>query len=60
MNVIRHRIEVYHQETEPLFEFYPNDIIAEIDALLSPQGVHKQIMNAVKPLRTLINPTPAS
>jgi adenylate kinase len=38
-DVIRRRFEVYRQETKPVLAFYPRELIAEIDALGTPDEV---------------------
>jgi adenylate kinase len=38
-NVIRRRFDVYRRETKPVLEYYPRDLIAEIDALGTPDEV---------------------
>ncbi len=38
-SVIRRRFEVYRQETKPVLDFYPRELIAEIDALRTPDEV---------------------
>jgi adenylate kinase len=37
--VIRRRFEVYRHETKPVLDYYPSDLIVEIDALGSPDEV---------------------
>jgi adenylate kinase len=43
--VIRRRLEVYRQETKPVLDFYPGELIAEIDALGTPDEVTAAIQN---------------
>ncbi len=38
-DVIRRRLEVYRQETKPVLDFYPRELIAQIDALGTPDEV---------------------
>ncbi len=38
-DVIRRRFDVYRQETKPVLDYYPRELIAEIDALGTPDEV---------------------
>ena len=49
--VIRHRFEVYHQETLPVLEFYPKSIVADIDAMGSPAQVFQRVLEVVVPVQ---------
>ncbi|MHC4994512.1 MAG: adenylate kinase family protein, partial [Planctomycetota bacterium] len=49
--VIRHRWDVYRQETAPILEYYPDDMIAEVDALKSPAEVLQQVLEIVVPIQ---------
>jgi adenylate kinase len=40
--VIRKRLEVYHQQTKPLIEYYKNKIV-EIDATDNPENIYNKI-----------------
>jgi adenylate kinase len=51
-SVIRHRWEVYQQETAPVLAHYSKDLIAEIDALVSPAEVLRQILEVVIPIQS--------
>ena len=42
--VIRNRFEVYEAETRPVLDFYPSDIIREINALGSPASVLQHVL----------------
>ncbi len=44
--VIRKRLEVYHQQTKPLIDYY-KDKILEIDATDEPENVYKKIINVI-------------
>lgn len=44
--VIRKRLEVYHQQTKPLVDYYKNKIL-EIDATDEPENVYKKIINVI-------------
>ncbi|MEO1007439.1 MAG: nucleoside monophosphate kinase [Planctomycetota bacterium] len=48
--VIRHRWEVYEQETRPVLEFYPDEVIREVDAIASPAGVLQHALEALVPI----------
>lgn len=50
-SVIRHRWEVYRQETAPVLEHYAGDRLAEIDAMVSPSAVLRQILDVVVPIQ---------
>lgn len=39
-SVTRKRFEVYHRETAPVLEFYPNDIICNIEST----GIHAEVL----------------
>lgn len=44
--VIKKRLEVYHQQTKPLIDYY-KDKILEIDATDEPENVYKKIVNVI-------------
>ncbi len=47
--VIRKRLEVYHQQTAPLIEYYKKqNKLHVIDASKSPDEVYKEILNVIK------------
>jgi adenylate kinase len=47
-NVVMKRLEVYENDTAPVIEKYPADIILKIDALPSIEEIHKDILNKLK------------
>jgi adenylate kinase len=49
--VIRKRWEVYERETFPVLEYYPKDIIMEVDATGSPGRVLEHILESVVPVQ---------
>ncbi len=49
--VIRHRFDVYHQETLPVLDFYPKSIVADIDAMGSPAQVFQRVLEVVVPVQ---------
>ena len=49
--VIRHRFEVYDQETKPVLDFYDSSIIREIDAIGSPADVLQHVLTVVVPVQ---------
>ncbi|MDH3583496.1 MAG: nucleoside monophosphate kinase [Phycisphaerae bacterium] len=49
--VIRNRWEVYRQESQPVMDHYPPEMIAEIDAMPSPAEVLRQILEYVIPIQ---------
>jgi adenylate kinase len=42
-SVIRRRFEVYRHETKPVLDYYPKDLVVEVDALGTPDEVAKTI-----------------
>lgn len=48
--VIRHRFEVYRQETAPILDCYPKELIREIDPIGSTGEVLKRILAHLLPL----------
>ncbi len=46
-SVIANRLKVYHDETRPLLDHYPQDKVAEIDAMGTPAEVLKRVAEAV-------------
>ncbi|MCH7990721.1 MAG: nucleoside monophosphate kinase, partial [Planctomycetes bacterium] len=38
-NVIRRRFEIYREQSEPVLDFYPQELIAKIDAVATPAAV---------------------
>jgi adenylate kinase len=50
--VIERRLKVFHEETEPLLDFYRNrGILVTVDAAQPPNDVTAAMLDAVKPLR---------
>lgn len=49
--VIRRRWEVYERETHPVLEFYPREIIREVNAMGSPSSVLQHILRHVVPVQ---------
>lgn len=47
--VIRHRFEVYRRDTEPMLRYYPDNLIAHIDALPTPLEVLRDIADHLIP-----------
>jgi adenylate kinase len=51
--VIERRLQVFHDETGPLLDFYGNrGILVTVDASRSPEEVTKEMLQAVEPFRT--------
>ncbi|PHQ80992.1 MAG: adenylate kinase [Phycisphaera sp.] len=50
-NVIRRRWEIYEQETAPVLEYYPADLIVEVDAVGSPASVLQHVLEQVVPIQ---------
>ncbi|MBI1346199.1 AAA family ATPase [bacterium] len=49
--VIRNRFEVYQAESEPVINYYPKEIVSQIDAMQSPAEVLKEILSILVPLQ---------
>jgi adenylate kinase len=49
--VIRNRLEVYAQATEPLLNFYPPEKLAHVEATLTPDEVFQEIRKIVMPIK---------
>jgi adenylate kinase len=47
--VIRRRIDVYHEETSPVLDFYDDAVIADIDAVGLPGEILMHILNEIVP-----------
>jgi adenylate kinase len=45
--VIQRRIATYEEETKPILDFYPNEIICDIDATKPPVQVINQITSVI-------------
>jgi adenylate kinase len=50
-DVIRKRREVYEEETKPILDFYPSELIAEVDAIGSPARILQIILENVVPVQ---------
>jgi len=50
-DVIRRRWQVYEDETYPVLEQYPPEIIREVDAVGSPAAVLGEVLKAVVPIQ---------
>jgi adenylate kinase len=48
--VIRSRFETYHQESEPVINAYPKNVISQIDAMQSPAAVLVEILQKLIPV----------
>ncbi len=48
-DVIRHRFSVYHDDTAPVLECYPTEMISRVESLGSPAEVLRKILNCVIP-----------
>jgi adenylate kinase len=53
-NVIRHRFAVYHRETEPLLEFYPHDLVCNVEAIATPAEVLRDVLDCVIPVQNRV------
>ncbi len=50
-DVIRKRFEVYRQRSQPLLDYFSDDIIATVDANGSPAEVLQQVLNQLIPIQ---------
>lgn len=50
-DVIRQRFVVYHEQSKPVLDYYPQDTIFEVDAMRSPAEVLKQILEVLIPVQ---------
>lgn len=50
-NVIRHRFEVYHEQSQPVLNYYPKELRKHIEALATPEEVAKNIQRELAPIR---------
>lgn len=49
--VIRHRFRVYETETTAVLDYYPAEIISRVDALGSPAGVLRKLLDVLVPVQ---------
>ncbi|MEX0726274.1 MAG: nucleoside monophosphate kinase [Planctomycetaceae bacterium] len=47
--VIRHRFDVYRQQSEPVLNYYPSELISRIEATGSPAQVLRDILDVLIP-----------
>lgn len=50
-NVIRRRFEIYREQSEPVLDYYPRELIAEIDAIATPAEVLRNVLDVMVPLQ---------
>ena len=50
VSTIRRRLEVYHEQTAPLLDHYPSDIVAAVDCLPPAGEVLQTVLNVLIPL----------
>ena len=50
-DVIRHRLKVYEQETQPLIDYYSASLVNAVDALGTPAEVLQQVLKLVVPIQ---------
>ncbi|MBW3541183.1 MAG: nucleoside monophosphate kinase [Planctomycetes bacterium] len=48
--IIRRRFEIYHAESKAVLDWYPRELVTRVDALGSPAGVLRRILEIVVPL----------
>jgi adenylate kinase len=49
--IIRRRFAVYEQETRPVLEFYPPELVSEVDAIGTPAQVLMKVLEHVVPVQ---------
>lgn len=47
--VIRHRFNVYREQTAPVLEYYSSDIISQVDSMGSPAEVLQEVLRSLIP-----------
>lgn len=50
-DVIRRRFHVYEEETKPVLECYPQELISEVDAIGPPSDVLLKTLNCIVPMQ---------
>lgn len=50
-DVIRRRFHVYEEETRPVLECYPTELISEVDAIGPPSDVLLKVLNNIVPMQ---------
>ncbi len=50
-HIIRRRFAVYHEQSKPVLEYYPAEMIFEVDAMQSPAEVLRQILDVLIPVQ---------
>jgi adenylate kinase len=53
--VIRNRFAVYEKETRPVLDFYPQSLVARVDALMTPIRVLEAIIKVLIPVRDAVD-----
>ncbi len=49
--VIRRRFDVYQRETAPVIEFYPKEVVHDVDAIGSPALILQRILDILAPVQ---------
>lgn len=49
--VIRERFKVYHDQSKPVLDYYPSEMIFQVDAMRSPAEVLKQVLEVLIPVQ---------
>jgi adenylate kinase len=57
---IEQRLEVYHQETRPVLDYYPHEILTEVDATQTPIRVLQDILTQLPDPSELARQAPAA
>lgn len=56
--VIRHRWKVYEEETRPILDYYPKELLCEVDSLGSPSLILAEILRVVAPIQDKVFKNP--
>jgi adenylate kinase len=49
--IIRHRFDVYRRESAPVLDYYPQEIVSQVDAIGSPAEVLRTILDCLIPVQ---------
>jgi len=52
-SIIRHRYDVYHDQTAPVLECYPDELISQINAMGSPAEVLQLVLKELVPVQNV-------
>ena len=49
--VIRHRFDVYHEESAPVLDYYPKEHICQVDSIGTPVEILREVLDCVIPIQ---------